>query len=198
MFRFPWLRYGIDRPSNGFDGFLQLTYTPLQSLNMFLRYQYKNKAKNSTLHPGVIGDTHRHKWRYQLGCELPSSFSLRATVDYLIYYSQDCSKSRGGMLSGQFAYRFQQIPYQLAVYFSIFHTDDYYTRITSYERGMLYTFSFPSFYGKGMRAALFMNYCFNKKLTVLLKIAQTLYKETVESGIRPRKATVDCQLRWTF
>lgn len=198
IFRFPWLRYGIDRPSSGFDGFMQFTYTPQRNLSMFLRYQYRNKSKNSVLHPGEVGDTHRHKWRYQLGCELPPSFSLRATVDYLVYYSQQHEKNRGGMLSGQFSYRFQQLPFQLAVHFSFFHTDSYYTRITTYERGMLYTFSFPSFYGKGMRTSLFINYHFNKKLTVLLKVAQTVYKETVEAGIRPRQATVDCQVRWTF
>ncbi|MDR2475673.1 MAG: helix-hairpin-helix domain-containing protein, partial [Bacteroidales bacterium] len=39
FFRFPWLRYGVDAPSGGFDGLLQLTYTTSRRANMSLRYR---------------------------------------------------------------------------------------------------------------------------------------------------------------
>ena len=37
-----------------------------------------------------------------------------------------------------------------------FSTDDYASRIYVYERGPLYAFSFPAFYGRGIRYALLL------------------------------------------
>ncbi|KAA6317186.1 hypothetical protein EZS27_032622, partial [termite gut metagenome] len=46
LFAFPWLKYGIDRPSSGFGALMQLSYSPRKDLTMSLRYQYKKKDKN--------------------------------------------------------------------------------------------------------------------------------------------------------
>ena len=51
-----------------------------------------------------------------------------------------------------------------------FHTADFASRLYIYERSMLYSFSFPAFYGEGIRWLMFARANLRKKLSVLLKV----------------------------
>lgn len=197
-FYFPWLRYGIDKPSQGFDGLIQATYSPKRTLTMFWRYQYKAKDKNCSERGGEVCTYVRHKLRYQLGYVLPESLSFRTTFDFISIRPQGSSASCGFMLSQQLSYSFQQLPLQVSVHYALFDTDDYESRLTVYERGMLYTFSFFSFYGKGVRSSFYLRYDFNKYLTGIVKISQSRYKETSVVVARNTQAAIDCQLLCKF
>lgn len=193
VFCFPWLRYGIDKPSFGFDGLVQATYSPKQDLIMFWRYRYKEK------------DNKQHRFRYQLGCALQQYLSLRTTIDFISVSSPDISSSsKGYMISQMISYSFQQLPLKLSVNYGFFDTDNYIARLTTYERSMLYSFSIPSFYGKGIRTALFIRYDFNKYLTALVKISQTKYadREEVGTGLEMiegnKKSDINLQMRCKF
>lgn len=197
-FYFPWLRYGIDKPSYGFDGLVQATYSPKRILTMFWRYQYKIKDKNCSAPVGEVCTFVRHKLRYQLGYALPKSLSFRTTLDFISIGWQGGVPSCGFMLSQQLSYSFQQFPLQLSVHYAFFDTDDYESRLTTYEKGMLYTFSFLSFYGKGIRSSVYLRYDFNKYLTGIVKISQSKYKETSTAVARNNRANIDCQLSCKF
>ena len=80
----------------------------------------------------------KHKLRYQLGYTLQKFFSLRTTVDFVIIHPENVSSSHGFMLSQMFSYSFQQLPLQLSVNYGFFDTDNYESRLTTYEKGMLY------------------------------------------------------------
>ena len=198
FFYFPWLRYGVDKPSSGFDGLLQATYSPKRSLSMFWRYQYEVKDKNSALHPGKVLPNAKHKARYQLGYALPRSLSFRTTLDFVSVRLQGEPASCGYMLSQQLSYRFQQVPFELSVHYSLFDTDDYASRLTIYERGMLYAFSFPSFHGKGVRASLHARYDFNKHFTAVVKTYRTHYRHPSVEAPYSTRSGIDCQLRVKF
>lgn len=46
-FYFPWYRYLVDKKKTiGMEGVFQASYSPLNSLDMLIKYSYKNKAKN--------------------------------------------------------------------------------------------------------------------------------------------------------
>lgn len=198
FFRFPWLRYGVDRPSEGFEALCQATYSVRRNLRLLLRYQYKEKGRNCAVHSGEVHQAVRHKVRCQLAYELPDAWTVRTTVDAVFCRSPHASWSRGGMLTQQLSYRFQHRPFQLAVHISLFDTTDYDSRLTTYERGLLYTYSFASYYGKGLRASLFINSHINRHLTAILRLGQTVYKETPALPDRPRQSAVDAQLVWKF
>lgn len=197
FFRFPWLRYGIDKPSGGFDGLVQATYSPRKALSMSWRYQYKVKDKNCPEPDGAVLPHVRHKLRYQLACLLEECFSFRVLLDYLSVRPQGGDRSCGLLLFQQLSYRFQQFPLQLSVHYALFDTDDYSSRLTVYERGMLYSFPFVSFYGRGSRSSLYARYDFNRYLTGIVKMSRSKYKETADAGKNSR-SDVDCQLVWKF
>jgi hypothetical protein len=71
-----------------------------------------------------------------------------------------------------------QVKYHwLEVFASIayFHTDDYDSRLYAYERGMLYGFNFPMFYGEGIRYWLMAHVSLLKNLKLTAKIGTTNY-----------------------
>lgn len=205
FFSFPWLKYGVDKPSSGFDGLIQATYTPKKNLTMFWQYRYKTKDKNyrdEETGLKVVCPYTRHKFRYQLGYVLQDYLSLRTTIDVISAHPENETSSCGFMLSQTLSYRFQQPSLQVGVNYGFFDTDDYESRLTTYERGMLYAFSMPSFFGKGVRCALNLRYDFNRKLTALVKIAQTRYTDRKEIGTGleqiqgDKKTDIYVQLHW--
>ena len=58
------------------------------------------------------------------------------------------------MIAQSVGWKSVDIPVQTDFYVAGFHTDNYRTRIFSYEKNILYAFNMPSFYGKGVRLAL--------------------------------------------
>ena len=82
-----------------------------------------------------------------------------------------------------------------------FHTKSYNTRIYAYENDLLYVFSVPALYGKGIRGYLNLKYRINDKLDCWFKIGQTIYndRETISSGYNEiagnRKTELKFQLR---
>jgi hypothetical protein len=63
-----------------------------------------------------------------------------------------------------------------------FETDGYNSRLYAYENDVLYSFSIPVFYDKGYRYYVNLNYDINKKLSIWLKWAQTVYKGKILIG----------------
>lgn len=197
FFRFPWLRYGVDKPSSGFDGLIQATYSPKKNLTMFAYYRYKVKDKNTL--PYI-----QQKFRYQLGYTLQDNLLLKTTLDLTWVHPEGVSVSKGFMLVQNLSYAFSSFPVRVDIHYALFDTDDYASRLTSYERGVLYSFSMPSFYGQGVRFALNIRYDVNKHLMLITKYGQTKYNDRDEIGTGlemikgNKKADVNIQLRYKF
>jgi len=207
FFHFPWLRYGVDRPSSGFDGLVQATYMPKTNLTMLFCYRYKSKDKNYTPEGSDAKEVCpyiQQKVRYQVGYLLQDNLSFKITTDWVWVNSKGEKAKHGFMLLQNFSYRFQKVPLRFDIYYGMFDTNDYAARISSYERGMLYAFSMPSFYGKGVRFAVNSRYDFNQNLMIMAKFGQTRYtdRNVIGSGLETiygdTKADINIQLRWKF
>ena len=66
---------------------------------------------------------------------------------------------------------------QLDIHGAWFHTDDYASRISMYEKSLIYAFSIPSFYGKGERLALNLRYELNEHFIFQAKYGRTHYRD---------------------
>ena len=66
-----------------------------------------------------------------------------------------------------------------------FDTDGYDSRLYAFENDVLYSFSIPVFYDRGFRYYLNLNYDVNRKLSLWLRWAQTVYngKQIIGSGL---------------
>ena len=67
-----------------------------------------------------------------------------------------------------------------------FHTDNYDSRLYQYEKSVLYDFSFPMYYGHGLRYSALIEVSVLKCLKVLAKVGVTNYfsRNTIGSGLQ--------------
>ena len=83
-----------------------------------------------------------------------------------------------------------------------FNTDDYYSAIYAYERGMSYNMAYLQLYGKGMRLALSLQSQITSKLSATLKVGSTKYfdRELIGTALEEiqssRKTDIDFQIKW--
>lgn len=203
LFSFPWWKYRISKPSQGVDAMFQSSYSPKRDLSMYANYRYKRKERDVTGTGGaVILPTYQHRFRYRLTYS-PGNFEWRTTADYNHFHSQGREASQGYQLtqSGSYAFSF---PLRVSMQGTYFCTDDYDSRVYASEKGLLYSFYTPSFYGRGFRFSAYARYDVNEDLMFLVKFGQTIYqdRETIGSGndlIRGnKKADLQMQLRIKF
>jgi hypothetical protein len=78
-----------------------------------------------------------------------------------------------------------KIPFQLDGGFAYFNSSDWNTRISVYEKNVLYTFSSSIYYGEGLRYYVVLKWKIANPLTVYIKAASTHYfdKEIISSGL---------------
>ena len=87
---------------------------------------------------------------------------------------------------------------------SVFETDSYNSRMYAYESDVLYGFSIPVFYNRGIRYYINTSYDVNKKLGFWIKWAQTVYsdKNLIGSGLDEikgnKKSEVKLQILYKF
>lgn len=192
---FAWARYQVSQPSHSWDNLLNATYSRGE-WSITARYRLHLRQKdddsktalvNTTEHRGRIAVIWQHK-----------TFSAATQADGVSTGSHD----RGYSLSETVGWNIRRL--KLNVNAGYFHTDSYDSRIYTYERGPLYTFSFPSFYGEGMRGAVMAQLKLNRRLSLTAKLGYTHYfdRSAIGSGLQQidhsSQTDLDLQARWTF
>lgn len=136
-------------------------------------FSLKLKSKYSQQHTCRL----RFDWKYSL-----NSFSFQTLLNYCL-----CFDSHGENLESGYALQ-ERISYAADSFVSdfscaVFFTDSYNTRISMYEKGLLYSYGFSNFYGRGMRMAVSGNIKLDRllqNLTLRLKVASTIYFDRKE------------------
>lgn len=207
FFRFPYLKYLVDKPSSGFEGSLQTSYTPFRSLLLTGYYRYKRKEKNymdsDTKEKSVL-PYRTQRVQLQGNYSLHSRCTLKTTFQWVQTGTEGHSMSQGTLIAQNIGYRMEKIPLLVDFTFSFFNTDEYASRVYSYEKGLLYSFYVPSFYGKGTHLALTLRYDCTSHFMILCKYGQTVYsdRDHISSGLEEisgcRKKDLNFQFRWKF
>lgn len=180
LFRFPWLKYGIDSPSSGQEYMAQLDYNSGKNFSTYFRYKYRKKEKNQTVENESTQSVlpySQQRFRLQLLYGLQPAWVLKTSADAVYYDEQQGKQSLGWMISQSIGWKPSSFPLQSDFYIGYFHTDDYYSRINSYEKNILYAFNMPSFYGKGIRLSFSFRWNILDKLSLSAKLAHTYYAD---------------------
>ena len=110
--------------------------------------------------------------------------------------------SQGWMISQQTGY--QQANWQASLSLGYFDTDSYAARIYLYERQLQHEFTFPSFYGNGLRLSLYAHVSLNDHLRLATRLGYTNYFDRSSIGTslqeiaQSHTTDLDIQLRWKF
>ncbi len=202
-FSFPWLKYLVDTPSKGFDYLLQARYTPNRKTAFYAVYHEEHKQKNLTVDKvkAVVGTTRRS---YALNADyvLMRGLSFRSRVQWGGFTYAGQPASRGFALVQDATLDLRKL--SLSGRVALFGTDDYDSRQYVYERDVLYAFSFPAYFNRGIRHYLLAQYSLSRQLTVWVRWARTdlTNQDTVGSDLdqinAPHKTEVKVQARWRF
>lgn len=202
-FSFPWLKYLVDKPSSGYDYLLQARYTPDRQTAFYAVYHEEHKQKNLTIGKtkDVVGTVRRS---YALNAEyrLLPALSMRSRIQWGSFTYAGQAPSQGFTLVQDATLDYRRL--SLSGRVALFGTDDYDSRQYVYERDVLYAFSFPAYFNRGVRHYLLAQYRLNQQLDIWVRWARTdlTNQTTVGSDLdqidAPHKTEVKVQARWRF
>ena len=222
LYKFPWLKYLVDAPSQGKDFLVQLTYTPGKQAEICSRFRNETRQSNlsDNLTAGQAATTvinflvpfSKQSWRTQVNFKVNTAITLRSRVEllWIDHRSEDhrseniANEERGFLTYLDFLYKPLLTPYSAVLRLQFFETDSYDSRIYAYENDVLYSYSIPAFYDQGFRYYLTINIDIKKKISFWLRWAQTIYRDNTSIGSGPdeikgnKKSELKLQARWFF
>lgn len=205
FYYFPWLIYGTDNASYGYQLAVKLGVAVGRHAKLSFRYNYKNKEKNMKGEKtNLIQLTDRHSVKCALTLSPLSFLSLKTELDYILNCSHSINYNKNGWLLFQDVdFSLSRIGLDVKCRLAYFDTDSYEERIYAYEKDLLYSFTSSAHYGTGVRGYFLLKYRYDF-FEIWLRIARTfyLYRETIGSGSEtlecPHKTELKLQCCFTF
>lgn len=150
---YPWLKYRCSFPSMSRKDGITLRYLPSEKLSFEFSYDYRYSMINDQNTSGVASikrsESRTFKWFFRYSPEKNSSFATR--ISYKTVYPV---RSSGMLLLQDIYYRFDSFPVTLWFRYCLFSTDNWDSRLYTYENDILYSFSIPALSGEGSRSYL--------------------------------------------
>lgn len=168
---FPWMRYRTTAASHVWDNAATATYN-VGKWALSARYRVKARDERTDHRLRFVATLNNRRW------------NARSQVEGCVIATDESSK--GIILSQALGYKFGK-RLQVNVSAAYFCTDDYDSRLYSYERGMPYSFGYASYYGRGLRAAMLVRYEPARWMKALLKIGHTRYFDRSSIGTAERQ-----------
>ncbi len=166
---FAWPKYQASKSSCSLDNTLQLTYVMPRCI-FSARYRLKIREKDNKDKTDLINKID-HRARFSAAYSF-GAWKAKTQAD--LAFSSYKENSFGWMITQNANYILKK-RLNINVSFSYFNTDSYDSRVYSYEKGMLYSYYFPSFYGHGIRGSFFASYDILKQVTLFAKVGTTKY-----------------------
>lgn len=173
-FNFPWLRYLVDAPSSGDDYLLRISFQPTKKKMFYAQWHSEQKQRNlpnNTSISDVLTNTRRQNFLVNYDVSPSRFLKFQSRVQYNVFSYQNGSSSKGYAIMQDVEGTIGKI--QLKGRLAYYQTDDYDSRIYTYENDVLYAVSFPAYYGKGFRAYLVSRYAVSRRIDVWLRAART-------------------------
>ena len=185
-FRFPWLRFGAEAPSEGYEYLGRYTYNPSKQTSLYV--QIRTQQKQVTMAEGnlnILVNQIKQNYIFNIDYALRHGLKMRSRV-------QSSHLSESGIFTSGFA-MIQDVHFELwklkfYTRVALFDSDNFENRQYVYENDVLYAFSLPAYSGTGLRNYIMVRYDPTRKLSLWLRYAQTRYpsataKSEVGSGL---------------
>jgi hypothetical protein len=173
-FVFPWLNYSKDSPTNGYGYLGRLQYTASKKIALYYQLRYEEAGKNqSDNYTNIDFTVPSKKYNSMLNLDYKADIiSLRSRVQWS-NYQQSNAATHGFVVAQDLNLDLRKI--RISTRYALFDTDDYDNRQYVYEKDVLYSVSFPAYYGRGIRTYLILQFKFGKHSDLWLRYAVTKY-----------------------
>ncbi len=185
IFKFPWLKYRTDAPSDGNENLMRITWQPSKILVIYGQARFLNKQRNyADESKAIYFPENYHKANYLLHLDYKASdiLSLRSRIQ-ASSFEQVAPQTKGFYMMQELTVRTKGIA--VSGRYALFDCDDYDNRQYVYEKDVLYAFSIPMIYGRGSRYYLLAQLRMGRHLDLWIKYIHTQYRntETIGSGM---------------
>lgn len=205
-FKFPWLNFRVDAPSEGYEILAQAMYTPTKTFRATLRYKAENKQQNTSLAVPInfLDDVKRETYRGEVSWRLNRFLSFQNRMEISQYKKGNSNAEFGYLVYQDIDYSPMSSKLSGNLRIAYFYTPSYNSRIYAYEDDVLYSFAFGLYNGRGFRSYINLKYKIIRHLDVWLRYAAFRYTDgnTVGSGLDEImgkvKSDAKVQLRYTF
>lgn len=184
---FPWYRYHQSTGTSSWDNALTAALDVKRwTLGMRLRMKNKDEMTTRLRFSAAYRDM-----RWQLNTMFEGC------------YSKDNEMKNGLIISQTAKYSFSKMA-TLSAQVAFFSTDDYDSRVYARTLPLLNSFSYTSFYYKGIHGALLFSIKPIRRITALVRLSHTHYfnRSTVATADRminhSYKTDIDLQVKWTL
>ncbi|GAT63320.1 helix-hairpin-helix domain-containing protein [Paludibacter jiangxiensis] len=206
VYSFPWLRYLVSRPSDGYDAMLEADFLLNKKVEMLWRIRYEQKEKNQTgSETADFTDKYtKASLRYKLLFSPNERCVLKSTIETNSASGRDSELAFGFLFAQELSCSFRKLPLSFDVRYELFDAVNYENRIYSYERDILYAYSVPMLYGRGSRWYLNCRWQVSKNISLWMKVAESLYADRSEVGdglekiVGNHKTDVRAMIRFRF
>ena len=206
--QFPWLKYLVDAPAGGYDGLIQVNYTPSKTVDMYFRYRDRIRSRNISGDDDLDIDypigQHQQNYRFDVSYKISPSFKLRNRVEFVSFNQPNHATENGYVILQDIVYKPLSKPVTFSFRYALFDTDGYNSRVYAYESDVLYSFSIPAYYFKGTRTYLTVQYDLTRKIDIWFRYAQFYYtnRDSTGSGLTEvqghRRSDFRVQMRLKF
>ena len=198
------MRYNIASPSEGMELLLKLESQFSKTGIIIISLKQESKARNISSEDEYlyhVGKGLKRNGQINLKFNLTNHISIKTRVQGSTFYLSG-HKTAGFCVSQDMSFEKGIVRVHGAV--AYFSSQDYFNRQYVYERDVLYSYSIPSYNGKGLRVYLLLKIRPSRFIDIWIKPSQYIYfdRGTVGSGLSMingnKKSEIVCQVRIKF
>ncbi|MEQ9187408.1 MAG: helix-hairpin-helix domain-containing protein [Cryomorphaceae bacterium] len=200
LFRFPWLRYQVDSPSEGVETMVQIEYRPNREWTMHCRISLQEKPRNFVGEDAAtneVADQTVYAIRLNWESNAIQGITLRGRVEHKITNIGD-QQGEGWLIYQDLIWK-PAFPskYTLKIRYAMFDSDAYDARLYAYEHDVPFASSIPAYYGRGCRFYFVANYKLHARCTASVRFAQTYFsdRDVNGSGLNEMNAQTRTQVK---
>ncbi|MBC7915634.1 MAG: hypothetical protein H7Y07_16110 [Pyrinomonadaceae bacterium] len=205
LFRFPWMKFGVDAPSRGYELLSQITYTPTKKFKIYGRFKKEVKEENDDFENPIntLEQVSKQSGRVEVNYKISSGIALRNRFE-LSDYRKAKSKEFGYLAYQDLIYDPLQSKISGNIRFAIFNTPGFNSRIYAYENDVLYSYSITAYQHRGTRFYINGRYLLKRGLDLWLKYSLTSYTDldNIGSGLDEingsHRTEIKLQFRYQF
>lgn len=195
-FRFPWLRFGVDAPSQGAEWLGRFTYNPARSVSTFVQVREELREVSVTdENLSELNSRIKRNYIVNISYKASNGLKIRSRV-----------QASTQTLSGEFSKGYaivQDVSYSVGKFslngrVALFETDDYDNRQYVYESDVLYAFSIPAYNGSGVRNYILAKYRHSRQLDFWIRYGRYSYRDrdVVGTGLDESQGPFRTELKW--
>lgn len=197
MCRFPWARYNSVIPTAGNSFGAMITFQSIRDVLLSLRYIFsssENCVTGGIVAIPVLTSVSSSALRIQLNWNVNPGLALQSRIEYKYAVNGSRKRSDGWLMFQDIILKTVKGKFGITFRYEIFDCPDYESRIWTWEPDLLYTYSMPSFYGKGMKACGMVRMLAGRHLVFGVKAAYIKYSDRSFTGSGPEQVNADWRL----